>query len=48
MNKKAKLISLYEKEGEKGGKVAALLSRDFSADRWSAAAKKNAMALRPK
>ena len=49
MNKKGKLISLYEKEGEKGAAVAGLLGRDFSVPRWANAAKNNAMQkLRPK
>ena len=49
MNKKGKLISLYEKEGERGAAVAGLLGRDFSVPRWANAAKNNAMQkLRPK
>lgn len=49
MNKKSMLISLYEKEkGSGGDKVAAMLSNDFSVERWKKAALKNAGVLRSK
>ena len=49
MNKKTMLINLYEKEISTGGdKVAGMLNRDFTVDRWRKAALKNAMVLRQK
>ena len=49
MNKKERLIGLYEKERASGGdKVAQILSQDFTAERWRKAALKNAMALKTK
>lgn len=49
MNKRQVLISLFEKEKATGGdKVATMLSKDFSLDRWKQAARKNAAVLQSK
>ena len=46
MNKKQVLISLFEKEKATGGdKVATMLAKDFTVDRWKQAARKNAAVL---
>ena len=47
MNKKSRLINLYEQERATGGdKVAGLLSQDFSTEKARTVARKNAFAVR--
>lgn len=48
INKVPVLRNLYNKEKGEGEKVAELLGRDFTNERWSKAAVKNAWALRKK